>query len=233
MGIIKTVRSHLFLASVSMAAIVHSSWSFSTFFSGVEPQPQFTPRWFAWLLPGLLLAFSVDIGLLSMASEIRAGDRAKGRLAAFAVLCIAMMFLQFLYIITHIPKVELGEGVRAEWVWTITLFRDACVWVFPFLLPLALGLFTFPKKRIIEHERTAPQSLAMVAAPSHGVELVAIEESAATEKIEIECFVDGCGWAGSYDSQLSATNALSAHQRIHSIAQPSNASNGNGRHEAH
>lgn len=226
MKIIRHGLSQPFLLAVSLAALAHSSWSFSTLFTGLEPQPQFSGAWFAWLAPGVLLAFSVDIGLLSLANQIRGGSRGKSKLAAFGVLCLAMMFLQFLYISHHAPEVTLGAGVRADWIPLVALIRDASIWILPALLPVALALFAFSEAGYTPNQNITVPSTAIVAAPSRQVELISIDELPAPQKIEIECDVTGCGWAGVYDSQRAAINALSGHQRKHSIGQPSS----NGRH---
>ena len=97
-------------------------------------------------MPGILLAFSVDIGLLSLANKIRTGQRGRGNLAAFGVLCLAMAFLQFLYIAHHAPAVTLGDGIRPEWIFIVSLIRDASIWVLPGLLPVALILFAFSEE---------------------------------------------------------------------------------------
>jgi hypothetical protein len=150
-----------FLVAVSLAAAIHSSWSFSVMFTGLEPHPQFTPAWFAWIAPGMMLAFSVDIGLLSLANQIRSGQRTKGKLLAFAVLSGAMGFLQFLYIAAHQPEVKLGAGIRAEWTGLVTLIRDSAIWVLPLLLPTALILFAFSeaKAQSTESPQIAPTSI--------------------------------------------------------------------------
>jgi hypothetical protein len=152
MKAVKHIFSQPFLLAVSLAALAHSSWSFATLFTGLEPQPQFTGAWFSWIVPGVLLAFSVDIGLLSLANQIRDGKRGLGKLIAFGVLCLAMAFLQFLYIAHHAPNVTLGEGVRTDWIPTVSLIRDASIWVLPSLLPIALCLFAFSEtaEKVIE-----------------------------------------------------------------------------------
>jgi hypothetical protein len=167
-----------FLVAVSLAAAIHSSWSFSVMFTGLEPQPQFTPAWFAWIAPGMMLAFSVDIGLLSLANQIRSGQRTKGKLLAFAVLSGAMGFLQFLYIAAHQPEVKLGAGIRAEWTGLVTLIRDSAIWVLPLLLPTALILFAFSeaKPESPETPQTGATSneTALVVAESHPDQLEAV-----------------------------------------------------------
>lgn len=132
-----------FLTAVSIAAISHSTWSFAVMFTGLEPHPQFTWTWVAWVLPGAIMAFSIDIGLLSLAYQIRSGQRNPSKLAAFAVLSGAMFYAQFVYISSHMPALALAAGVRAEWSELVQLVRDCSIWIFPALLPVALILYAF------------------------------------------------------------------------------------------
>lgn len=216
MKVLSHLRTQPFLAAVSLAAALHSSWSFSTLFTGLEPHPQFTPSWFAWIIPGVMLAFSVDIGLLTLANQIRLGQRTKGKLLAFAVLCGAMGFLQFLYIAAHMPEVALGAGVRSEWIGLVSLLRDASIWILPLLLPTALTLFAFSESA---PERTATPSSAMALVPQDSVEPMIIETPGAAF-VDIQC--EQCEWGGSYDTSRKAQNALTAHRRTHKIAVRSN-----------
>lgn len=181
MKIFRHLIQQPFLVAVSLAAAIHSSWSFSVMFTGLEPHPQFTPAWFAWIAPGMMLAFSVDIGLLSLANQIRLGQRTKGKLLAFAVLSGAMGFLQFLYIAAHQPEVKLGAGIRAEWTGLVTLIRDSAIWILPLLLPTALILFAFSEGK---HDTSQPttESRALVTVPAVlTVERVETEVSAAPD----------------------------------------------------
>jgi len=152
MKYIRPFINHIFLITVSLTAITHSTWSFSTVFTGAEPV-QFTFAWFAWFVPGFLMAFSIDMGLLSMANRIRAGERHASILLAFIVLCLAMCYAQFWYVSSHMPLVPVSAGVRADWQSNVQLYRDQAVWVFPSLLPIALMLYTFKDKRSETNEK--------------------------------------------------------------------------------
>jgi len=216
-SVLKHLFEQPFLVAVSLAAAIHSSWSFSVMFTGLEPKPQFTPAWFAWIFPGVMLAFSVDIGLLSLANQIRKGQRTKGKLLAFAVLSGAMGFLQFLYICSHVPEVQLGAGVRAEWVGLVSLIRDASIWVLPLLLPTALILFAFSEVQPVATV-TAPASTALVIAAQPVAEPQNDEiiiETPYGERFEVECSEPGCEWSGSYENAQAGLQAKRAHMRKH------------------
>jgi hypothetical protein len=215
-NVLKHLFEQPFLVAVSLAAAIHSSWSFSVMFTGLEPQPQFSPAWFAWIAPGMMLAFSVDIGLLSLANQIRLGQRTKGKLLAFAVLSGAMGFLQFLYIAAHQPEVHLGAGIRSEWAGLVTLIRDSAIWILPLLLPTALILFAFSDTHAAP--TPAPLSTALVTVsqadvePENGELIIEIPYG---ERFEVECSEPGCQWSGSYETVQAGLQAKRAHMRKH------------------
>ena len=206
LSVFRHVFAQPFLVAVSLAAAIHSSWSFSTLFTGLEPHPQFSSAWFAWIVPGVMLAFSVDIGLLSLANQIRLGQRTRGRLLAFAVLCGAMGFLQFLYIAAHMPEVHLGAGVRGDWVGLVSLLRDASIWVLPLLLPTALILFAFSENEVKEH---AVDATTTALVPSTQV---TIEKPRPVNMVCPECT-----WTAVFPSQSQAVQGLMDHRRTHRI----------------
>jgi hypothetical protein len=141
LSLLQRAREHAFVASVSIAAFTHSSWSLATVFSGHEPQ--FGLSWVGWIVPAALIAASIDIGLLSLAAQIKHRDqRTWGRVLSFTLLCAGMFALQGLYVASHMPVIELGPGVRQAWLPAASLFRDSMLIVVPGLLPLALILHT-------------------------------------------------------------------------------------------
>lgn len=146
MNIFKSITHHIkdtsiFVLAVSLAAVAHSSWTFSTILGGVEP-PDVGER-IPWMLTGLFLAFSLDIGLLALSSEIRHGRRSFGRFVAFVVLAAAMAYLQTVFCLTHAPLLTLSKAVRPEWINGAQLILDLAVFLTPALLPVAIVLHTF------------------------------------------------------------------------------------------
>lgn len=154
MGILRHIISQPFVASTSIAALVHSTWSLCTFMGGDQPTDPL--HLFGWLAPGFLLAFSLDVGLLWTAVSINRKEGGKGMYAAMGVLLLAMFYLQWLYMAIHLPEVSLGAGVRQQWVDAISLGRDLSLFVVPALLPISVGLFTFSRRDA--HETTVIHS---------------------------------------------------------------------------
>lgn len=148
MNIFHDLRKQPFLLAVSIAAFIHSAWTFATMFGGLEPTPYHSGDWWAWWLPGAFIAFSIDIGILSIAKRIREGERHRSTIAVFIVLALAMAYAQFVFMAVHMPSIPLAKGVRAEWIGGIQLGLDLTIGIFPFLLPLALILYAFVERQV-------------------------------------------------------------------------------------
>ena len=151
MNILRHIASQPFVFTTGLAALAHSTWALATLFAGEEPV-QFTVAWFAWLIPALLIAFALDVGQIVTSAEIRAGQKRMVKYVTFAVFALATYFLQWLYMVHHVPLLELSEGVRSEWAFAVTLLRDCSIWVIPALLPLSTLLYTFSTEHTqVEH----------------------------------------------------------------------------------
>lgn len=142
----KHILEQPFVFATGLAALIHSTWSLGTLFSGHEPQ-QFTIPWFGWLLPALLISFSLDVGQIVTSAEIRAGQRGPAKFATFFVFAAATYYLQWIYIASHMPALDLAPGIRAAWADTAQVLRDSAVWFVPALLPLSTLLYTFSQEQ--------------------------------------------------------------------------------------
>lgn len=182
-----------FVLFTSIAALIHSSWALSTVFGGKEPPIGF--EWLGWVIPGFLLAASIDVGLLSTALSVERGDRSKARLITFIVLAISMFLLQFFYAVTHFPDVALSAGVRPEWAGAFTLVRDAMIVIGPLLLPVAITLHTFANTRTEE----AVQAKSLIIRQSQPM----------TITTAVAC--PHCGWNREYSTVDLAQRALKLH----------------------
>src|SRR5690606_24376898 len=129
MRVLQHLFSNLFVAATSVAALVHSCWSLGVLFTGLQPDAGLTVQFIGWLVPSLLIAFSLDVGLLSTANDIRNGNRSLGKFITFGVLSASMYFLQWYYLIHHTIAPELGTGVSALAQQTVISIRDAGIWI--------------------------------------------------------------------------------------------------------
>lgn len=145
---LKHVVEQPFVFATGLAALVHSTWSLGTLFSGQQPDAALNVHFAGWIIPALLIAFALDIGQISTSMEIREDGLTASRGVTFVVFAVATYYLQWLYMAHHMPDLPLAAGVTGK-VWTefaINL-RDAGIWLVPSLLPLSTILYTFSSKR--------------------------------------------------------------------------------------
>lgn len=143
MGILKHTVQQPFIFATGLAALIHSTWSLGTLFTGQQPTAGLTWEYAGWLIPALLIAFALDVGQIVTSAELRAGERTTAKYATFAVFAAATYYLQWLYIAHHMPALEMAAGVSADARPTATALRDAAIWIIPALLPLSTLLYTF------------------------------------------------------------------------------------------
>lgn len=135
-----------FVFATGVAALVHSTWSLGTLFSGTQPPAGLNIDYIGWLAPALLISFALDVGQIATSTEIRTHGLTWARGITFVVFAVATYYLQWLYIAHHMPALELAPGVRESWGSIATLIRDSALWFIPSLLPLSTLLYTFSNK---------------------------------------------------------------------------------------
>ena len=180
--IVRQILAQPLVTATGAAAFIHSSWTLATLFGGIEPK-QFTGDWLAWLVPGALIAFAVDLGQIVTSAELRSGERSKAKYATFATFAAFTYLLQMIYMIEHVPALGIAPGVRADFVPLVTVIRDSAIFFIPALLPLSTLLYTFsygkPKKQpvtkpvtVVPQGQANKEELSLVAvARSNGTEL--------------------------------------------------------------
>lgn len=220
-----------FVVATGFSALVHSTWSLATMFNGHEPV-QFTGAWFAWVIPALLIALSIDIGQMVTATEISGGHRNRAKLTTFAVFSIATYLLQWYHLAHHAPLLPLAEGVRDEWLGFAQLLSDSMLWFVPALLPASTLLYTFSHSVVpeqvahpaqtnitqavqvnIEQPRTAKIE-APVVQKEQRVEQKLLRQK--TDEVLIarpfEALCPVCGWSKVYETELGVKRAMVAHK---------------------
>lgn len=217
MNILKHLIHQPFVFATGLAALVHSTWSLGTLFSGVQPTAQLSVEFIGWIVPAFLIAFALDVGQIVTSAEIRGGQKTRMKYATFAVFAVATYYLQWLYIAHHMPNMELAKGVRETWSAFATVLRDAAIWIIPALLPLSTLLYTFSghdeqpeqlRPVVIEPIQVrASEPLAQLAMP--------LQEDSILEVI-IEC--PACGWSKGYEHAEKARRGLATHQSKHCTA---------------
>lgn len=174
--IIRQILAQPLVTATGAAAFIHSSWTLATLFGGIEPS-QFTWQWLAWLVPGALIAFAVDLGQIVTSAELRSGERSRAKYATFATFAAFTYLLQMIYMIEHVPALGVSAGVRAEWVGLVTLIRDSSIFFIPALLPLSTLLYTFSYGKPKKQSASKPVTVAS----KEEVSLVAVARSNGTE----------------------------------------------------
>lgn len=143
-------REQPFISATALAALIHSTWALATTFGGAQPpltdDPATWLRFAFWGLPALLVAFAFDIGQVVTSAEIRHGKRNRSKYATFFVLALATYYLQFTYMVHHIPLLTLGEGVAQSVYWIVMPARDLAIFIIPALLPASTLLYTFSQQ---------------------------------------------------------------------------------------
>lgn len=224
MRILKHATDQPFVLATGVAALVHSTWALAVLFSGHPPAWDPTSwaswaRWGYWFLPALLIAFALDVGQIATSSEIRAGDRSPVKYATFITFALATYYLQWIYIVHHMPVMELGAGVYDSGLAgrVVLMTRNAAIWFIPALLPMSTTMYTLSSG---EHEQIdcktfapPPQTTETLTAPAKPV-IVTFDANSVqnndTRLHAVSC--PDCDWSGEYDNALSARRALSAHK---------------------
>jgi hypothetical protein len=229
----KHLREQPFIIATGLAALVHSTWSLGTLFSGAEPV-QFSLGWFGWLIPALLIAFALDVGQIVTSAEIRSGHRTRAKYATFLVFAVATYYLQWLYIAHHMPQVDLSAGVRIEWSGIASLIRDSALWLIPGLLPLSTALYTFSYENAEKPTSNSAKSIESEAIPqaqpiitiTHDVQpdpvlppppnqpqlpALATATDPTAQAFEYKC--PDCGYSNTYTSAVGAKRGEFAHGR--------------------
>lgn len=143
-SILKTLWEHIFITATGIAALQHSTWAIGTMFAGLQPAD--VPHLIGWIIPAFLLAFSLDVGQIVTSAKIRQSGLSIGKGVTFFVLAGATYYCQWLYMAHHMPALEIGAGISQIAQGTVIYVRDAAIWIFPALLPIATVLYTFSDK---------------------------------------------------------------------------------------
>lgn len=145
MRFLKHLIENPFILFTGLAALVHSTWSLGTLFSGEAPI--MGVQWVFWVMPAFFIAFALDVGQISTSAKIRHGGLTWRRGLTFGTFSLAVYYLQFLYIAHHMPALEIAAGISAVHRGAVTVARDLAIWFLPSLLPLSTFLYTLSDDR--------------------------------------------------------------------------------------
>lgn len=218
MKFLKHMSENLFITFTGIAALVHSTWSLGTMFSGIAPNGDWW-AYAAWVLPAFFVAFAMDVGQISTSAAIRHNGLTWQRGLAFFVFAVATYYLQFLYIAHHMPLLPIAQGVSEFHQWTVVTARDASIWILPLLLPLSTMLYTISDGDKKE-QPTVPAPtlelsmpiLPMLEEKNIDIEALSIE---LIPQAKFEAYCADCGWSKEYEDSKKSERALNTHKSIH------------------
>lgn len=217
MNLYKHLIQQPFVAATGLAALVHSTWSLGTLFSGNQPAAELSIHFIGWIMPAFLIAFALDVGQVVTSAEIRAGQRTPAKYATFAVFAAATYYLQWLYIAHHMPELSLAAGVRESWGDFTALLRDAAIWIIPALLPLSTLLYTFSHQEPQQQQQQQQRETIQIEEPESplldsGEKVISALEVIPGRPAPVVMKCPDCDWSKQYDDIKSGTRGLRAHQ---------------------
>lgn len=213
MKFLKHMSENLFITFTGIAALVHSTWTLGTMFSGVAPEGDYW-KLAGWLLPAFFVAFAMDVGQISTSADIRHKGLTARRGVTFLVFAVATYYLQFVYIAHHMPLLPIANGVSAAHKENVAMLVDAGIWILPMLLPLATMLYTISGSD--DKPKEKEQAPIVLTEPiSTEIKAPIILEAETVLEPSFRAFCEDCGWEKSYDSEKTAARALNTHQSLH------------------
>ncbi len=161
--VIKQIVADGFVLFVGLAMFIHSSWSMARIVGGAPPveidmmtvnlalDGRNVLVWFLWLLPGILAAASIDIGLIMLANDFRIGKRDWPRLIVFIGLSLISYDMQLSYTLAHSSPIQITSSLSAWSTQAASGVSEVNLWIGPGLLPLVLSLWAFVLRSTAEH----------------------------------------------------------------------------------
>jgi hypothetical protein len=222
MKFLKHLIEQPFIAATGFAALIHSTWALGSFF-GLEPE-RWTIEWFGWLLPALLIAFSLDVGQISTSMKIRENGLNFSNGLAFVMIALSTYYLQFLHLALHLPSWQIGAGISEIHRAHVETMIGLAIWLLPALLPLSTLLYTFSRDKEEQPiQQPLPEPTITLAKPEQPLieqKVTEIESSVIlTEEIiqepKYQAYCEDCGWSVEYPNQKKAERALRTHQNLH------------------
>ena len=227
MNFLKHAYQQPLIFATGLAALVHSTWSLGTMFSGQQPAVESITNgigyihFAGWIVPALLIAFALDIGQIITSHEIRTRGMTTPRGTTFLVFALATYYLQWLYMAHHMPLIELAEGISSIHLAAALQLRNMALWLIPALLPLSTLLYTFSSEtdEIKPPVQVTPSAIWIEQMQNQELPIPDSDFAHLSDGLQHIATCEACGWKSEpKDSELSAKRALSAH-RIHCTAQ--------------
>lgn len=225
---LKYYTRHKFIFAAGLAAFIHSTWSFAVIMSGQLPiLPTYGESWTHFaefgltllykLLPAALMAYAIDVGQIEAAEKIREGNNSYTNLFAFTVTALFTFYLQFLFMIHHMPSLAVSPGAAPAAAAFGVHVRDAAIWVMPALLPLSLIIRMTsdteqqPRTRIIDGEVTPIDEQPAQPLPESSQRHLTVLGFPVDDRDEFPAACPYCEWEDVFYTTKAATEALNQH----------------------
>lgn len=212
MNFLKHFTGQPFVLATGIAALIHSTWSLGTLFTGEQPAIESITLWIewihfaGWILPALLIAIALDVGQIVTSHEIRSSGLTWQRAITFFVFAFATYYLQWLYIVHHVPALQIAEGVSDIHKGLTVTMRDVGIWLIPALLPLSTLLYTFSGDSVQQPQQKQEK------AKNHYPDTTESDLFGYEQVYTATC--EACGWVSEEkDSEGKANQALAGHKR--------------------
>lgn len=212
MNFLKHFTGQPFVLATGIAALIHSTWSLGTLFSGIQPAVENISTFIGWIhfagwiLPALLIAIALDVGQVVTSHEIRTTGLTWQRGLTFFVFAFATYYLQWLYLAHHMPELSLSEGVSDVYRGFALTMRDTGMWLIPLLLPMSTLFYTFSGDTAQKPKIKQPSS--KIEPTVDAMPFMPLEENSHV------AICPDCGWQSDVkDSAKKAQQALAGHKR--------------------
>ena len=224
MNFFKHAYKQPFIFATGLAALIHSTWSLGTMFSGEQPAIENITttigyvHFTGWIVPALLIAFALDVGQIITSHEIRTRGMTKSRGVTFVVFSLATYYLQWLYMAHHMPSIPLASGISDVHLDAALWLRNMALWLIPSLLPLSTLLYTFSSDTDESRVQLAATEQHTVSSEiyeiTHDMPVLEMPQinllEAENPVFNVRC---DCGWTRTYNNADSSARGLKAHQQ--------------------
>lgn len=229
---IKHLKEQPFVVATALSALIHSTWALGVLFAGHPPAFEVT-FWYVlelayWLIPALLIAIALDVGQVATANSIRRKPTL-AKYVTFGVFALATYYLQWSYMLYHMPDLTPSTGISDAQRWLIEPLRNMALWIIPSLLPLSTTLYTLSSDADTHDEAVIlPQQNDVMATPI--VTMQHIQQLPEETPVKHETAIAGgeeivddytaecphCGWKSTktYTTPRGAQMAYTNHSKV-------------------
>lgn len=129
--------------AISLATMQHTIWSSSFVFEGEYPKTLIEQL--HWIVLGLLIAITIDLGMFLSARYLRNKFKIS-MFISFVIAALASFYMQLIYAAYHTGNFTFGEGVAQPIVALLQPFIEYRTIILPMILPLFAVVYTMSNR---------------------------------------------------------------------------------------